>query len=467
MFCAVIISKNKYFRSVFYYNSTLLMKLRDLLFKQVPGYQLALFRICFGVILFFQFLDFKDMTTSFFAVAKIQLTYDFFHFVKPLPAPYLEYLYYVLMGFSVLFTLGIFYRVSAFVLFVGFSYTFLLDHTFYNNHFYLFIIMILLMMFTHADRWLSLKLTPKPKLLMEPISVPYWQVLMLQLQLFIMYFYGGIAKLNQEWLFYAQPVQAWLPDMLSADLYASLTTDQLIILAYFISYSGLLIDLLAGFMLLNKRTFPFIAVVLFIFHFSNSLLFNIGLFPWFGIVSLVLFVPQCYIEKFTDQITRENTHAVRSNLVIAMLALWFGFQFLFPLRHHAMPGWVFWGERGYKFSWFMKLRTKEPSLSIKVNFDNNPQNYYVQINEWLTKKQARSISYKPLLLAQFAQKLAIELKDEYQYDIRIYGMVHSSLHDHPAQHMIDTTADLTKVDALNDFYFKKLDWTIPFDPYAQ
>lgn len=443
------------------------MKLKDHLFKQVPGYQLALLRICFGVILFFQFLDFKSMTTSFFAAAKMQLTYDFFHFVKPLPMPYLEWLYYVLMGFSVLFTLGMFYRVSAFVLFLGFSYTFLLDQTFYNNHFYLFIIMIFLMMFTQADKYLSVKLTPKPKVLIEPNTVPNWQMLMLQLQLFIMYFYGGIAKLNQEWLFYAQPVKAWLPDMLGTDLYNSLSVDEVTLLAYFISYSGLFIDLLAGFLLLNKRTFPFMALVLFLFHLSNSFLFNIGLFPWFGMVSLVLFVPISYIKKLTQQVPTESSSTTRPRLVVAMLALWFSFQFLFPLRHHVMPGWVFWGERGYKFSWFMKLRTKEPSISIKVNFDNNPQDYYVQINEWLTKKQGRAISYKPLLLAQFAQKLAVELKDEYQHDIRIYGMVYSSLHDHPAQHMIDTTVDLTKVDALNDFYFKKLDWTLPFDPYAQ
>lgn len=407
------------------------------------------------------------MTTSFFAAAKVQLTYDFFHFVKPLLEPYLEYLYYVLMLCSVLFTLGLFYRLSALVMFLGFSYTFLLDQTFYNNHFYLFIIMIFLMMFTNADKWLSVKLTPKPKLLTEANTVPYWQLFMLQLQLFVMYFYGGIAKLNQEWLFYAQPVKAWLPDMLGPDLYNSFTIDELSLLAYFIAYSGLFIDLFAGFMLFNKRSFTFIAIVLFIFHFSNSLLFNIGLFPWFGILSLVLFVPQSNIEKLTKRVLNDNTTTVRSNLVIGMLALWFSFQFLFPLRHHVMPGWVFWGERGYKFSWFMKLRTKEPSISIKVNFDNNPQNYYVEINKWLTKKQGRAISYKPLLLAQFAQKLAIELKDEYQNDIRIYGMVYSALHEHPAQHMIDTTVDLTKVDALNDFNLQPLDWTLPFDPYAQ
>lgn len=443
------------------------MKLKDILFKQVPGYQLAVFRICFGIILFLQFLDFKSMTTSFFAGAKMQLTYDFFHFVKPLPLPYLEYLYYALMLFSVLFTLGMFYRVSAFILFIGFSYTFLLDQTFYNNHFYLFIIVTLLMMFTSADKFLSVKLTPKPKLLTQPNTVPNWQMLMLQMQLFIMYFYGGIAKLNQEWLFYAQPVKAWLPDMLGAELYSSFTTDQLTVLAYFISYSGLLIDLAAGFLLMNRRTFPFMALVLFLFHLSNSFLFNIGLFPYFGMLSLILFVPENYLQKLVKLPTINQVKPQMPKLTVALLAVWFTFQFLFPLRHHIIPGWVFWGERGYKFSWFMKLRTKEPSISIKVNFDNNPQDYYVQINEWLTKKQGRAISYKPLLLAQFAQKLAIELKDEYQHDIRIYGMVYSSLHDHPAQHMIDTTVDLTKVDAMNDFYLQPLDWTIPFDAYAQ
>lgn len=443
----------------------------------VSTVQLGIFRFFFGIILIFQFLNMKNNVVEFFRINKFQLTYDFFHFVKPLPDPYLSILFYALAGFSLLFSLGILYRISVWIITIGFLYVFLLEHVFYNNHYYLMILMLFIMCIGKEPKWGSLTFKPKLGLDFVDYKTPRWNLLLLQYMLFILYFCGGLAKINQEWMFYAQPIMSWLPDMLGENTVANMPVSMQTIIAYFITYTGLFIDLLAGFLLLSKKTFKYIAVVLIAFHTSNLFFFDIGMFPYFGIISIVLFLPTAYLKnwKFIIEEQLENDHLgmlslTRRKLITSFVVGWMVLHLALPFRGHFIRDWRMWHEIGWKFSWTMKLRTKETSIGIKVKFENDPEDYYIAMTEMLTTKQGRLVAYKPLLLVQFAHKLENYYEEMFpeKGEVKIYAEVSIKLHEHPYQPLVNPKQDLTQIAVKNKIFgFNKMEWVYFYDPYYQ
>jgi len=109
------------------------------------------------------------------------------------------YILFVVMGVSTIcIALGLFYRIALVSFFLTYGYIFLLEKTFYNNHHYLFLLVTFLLIFVDAHRCFSLDALRKEK--EEIKTVPHWHILILRAQIFIVYFYAGIAKLHKDWL---------------------------------------------------------------------------------------------------------------------------------------------------------------------------------------------------------------------------------------------------------------------------
>lgn len=437
---------------------------------------MGVFRWVFGLVMFFQFWIWLNEVPDFVANIHIRFTYDFFHWIKPLSPQGMSILLCVLMGFSLLLAVGVLYRISALAVFLGAFYVFHIEQTLYNNHYYLEILIAFLMLIVDGNAFAAIGSQKNS-------YVPRWQLLIFQLQFFVVYFYGGIAKLNTEWLIHAQPVLTWLPDMMPG-IYEKASEDTRLVIAYFISYSGLIFDLGIGFLLMGRKTYKLALVLLFLFHGSNALMFSIGVFPYFAFASSVLFVPSSVVLKWFNKIKTmwgRQTETLESipkllgistskkRFIVIFFSLWMAFQFLFPLRHWIIPGWVFWDERGYKFSWFMKLRSKTPLASIRIRVQGDPQDYYVEPEFFITKKQAQNAVYKPLDMVQFAHKLEKYIHDSIgeKRDVKVYAELYSQLHDHPMQMIIDPNQDLTAIDYENNFYIGSYSWIIPFDPNAK
>ena len=64
-------------------------------------------------------------------------------------------------------------------------------------------------------------------------------------------FFGGIAKINGDWL-RGEPLRAWLADRTDFPFLGRFFTDEPVV--WFMTYSGLLIDLLFVFYMLNRCT---------------------------------------------------------------------------------------------------------------------------------------------------------------------------------------------------------------------
>ena len=102
----------------------------------------------------------------------------------------------------------------------------------------------------------------------------------------VVYFFGGIAKLNADWL-QGQPMRLWLPGSIRLPGLEPLLAHPAS--ALLISWGGLLLDLLVVPALLWRRTRPYAFAAAIVFHLINSEMFDIGVFPWLAIWCTALF----------------------------------------------------------------------------------------------------------------------------------------------------------------------------------
>jgi hypothetical protein len=111
----------------------------------------------------------------------------------------------------------------------------------------------------------------------------------------IVYFYGGLAKLNSDWL-RGEPMRTWLTEGTSFPVIGPLCTQEWIV--YLFSYGGLLFDLLIVPFLLWRRTRLSAFTIALIFHLANAQMFTIGVFPYLAIAATALFFPPSWPRKF-------------------------------------------------------------------------------------------------------------------------------------------------------------------------
>jgi hypothetical protein len=340
---------------------------------------------------------------------------------------------------------GLFYRVSTTLFFLGFTYIFLLDKTNYLNHFYLISLISLIMIFVPAHRAFSLDALLRPKI--RSGSAPTWSLWLLRAQLGIAYFYGGIAKLNGDWL-HGVPMRMWLAERTDFPLIGHLFSEEWA--AYVFSYGGLLFDLLfVPFVLWRRTRFLALGVAL-VFHLMNSRLFSIGIFPWFMIAANLLFLNPGWprtIFRWGRMVDGQPANprldlGRRQRIAIAILGVYLAVQIFLPLRHHLYPGDVHWTEEGHYFSWRMKLRDKTGQAQFFVTDPVSQSSWEVDPFTYVTKRQYGEMIGQPDMILQLAQHIARSLREQGHVQIEVRAWVGVSLNGRHPQVLVDPAVDL-------------------------
>lgn len=350
---------------------------------------------------------------------------------------------------------GLFYRVSAALLCAALTYVFLLDKAQYLNHLYLLCLLGLLLAVAPAHRALSLDLLRARRAAPSSApaeTTPRYYLFALKVQIAIVYFYGGVAKLNGDWL-RGQPLTMWLADRADAPLVGPLLATPAAGLA--LSYAGLLIDLSMGFLLFSRRTFPLGAAIAVAFNLSNAFLFKIGIFPYAMIASLALFGDPSWPRRRLPFLFRAADRAAggvpapspaaprRRALPLALLHGYLLFHLAVPLRHWAYPGDVAWNEAGHRFSWRMKLRDKNVSeLDIHVLDPRTGVRESLDLGEWLTDRQLGEMCTRPDMLVDFARHVADRWQEDFGVRPIVTAKVVASLNGGPFRDLVDPTLDL-------------------------
>jgi vitamin K-dependent gamma-carboxylase len=433
----------------------------------VDGASLAAFRVGLGLLMLWQAMEYLlgGRLERYFVHASFHFKYPGLGWLEPLPEAWMRALFWLLAAAAVGIALGWHYRLSAAIFTLIHGYQFLLDEASYNNHDYLIALLGLLMTVVPAHGTFSLDARRRPAVASEVI--PAWSLWLLRFQLAMPYTYGGLAKLDADWLLRAQPMKIWLAHPGPGEWRIGLFREPWA--AYFFSWSGMVLDLLVVPALLWRKTRRFAVAVLIAFHLLNSQLFEIGVFPWLMICATVLFVEPDWPRRAGLLPRRRGPEAAKLTVSkgppsaaaragAALLAAYVGLQLLVPFRHLLYPGDVDWTEEGHHFSWRMKLRDKRGELRfLAIDPATRSAVVLTGVESVLTRRQQLAMHHDPDMIRQFAHLLAQGFRERGQGDMEIRVASSISLNGLPPQALVDPEVDLGSEPASP----APADWIVP------
>jgi hypothetical protein len=434
-------------------------RINQLLFKPVSIAPLVIFRIIFGVLLIFGAIRFiaNGWVYDMYIQPKMYFGYLGFEWVKPLPGNwmYLPFILFLVGAFGLL--LGAFYRFSSIILFLSFTYIELLDKSNYLNHYYFISLMTFLFIFVPANR--SFSLDVKRGRVKAIDKVPIWTIGAFKFQLAIVYIFAGIAKLESDWLFDAQPLKIWLQAHRDKPVFGTLFTKEWI--AYVFSWFGCFYDLFIVVFLLNQRTRGIAYFFVVVFHFITWYLLPIGIFPWVMICSTTIFFSNEFHEKVLNKLKSLikysesiSTIKPKQNTMITLgIVAFVLFQIFTPFRHLLYPGNLFWNEEGFRFSWRVMLMHKEGMATFYVKDRKSGREIEIKNKDFLSPTQHDQMVTQPDMILQYADFLQNKFNDtsifinNQLYKIiqpSVHAEIYVSLNGRPSQLFVSKKHDLTR-----------------------
>lgn len=356
---------------------------------------------------------------------------------------------------SLFIALGLLYRISAILFFLSYTYLELIDSALYLNHYYLISLIGLILIFLPAHERFGLD--SKLGITKKRNQTAAWTINIIRFQLIILYFFAGIAKIQSDWLLEAQPLKMWLNVHSDMPVVGSILTMEWT--AYFFAWFGCIYDLLIGFLLLLPGTRKWAYVFVVLFHLATGFLFNIGLFPYIMIALTLVFFGASFHDKVLKLLGEKkailkSTAYSWKNWVLIPIGFYCLFQITFPLRHLLHEGNVFWTEEGYRFSWRVKLVTKNGNAQFYVEDRETKRRIEIKNSDYLSAIQEKKMSVKPELILQFAHHLAEEFRDTiiqagnkefHLVKPKIYAEVNVSLNGRASHPLIDPNIDLSQI----------------------
>ena len=435
-----------------------------------------MFRVLFGALMAAQVWMLYPDIMSILRESPITLPYRPLAFVQPLPEPFMTGVFALGSLAALALAAGVWYRASVFIHWLCFTYLFLLDKSYFNNHYYLFSLFGLMLLFVSADRWGTISRAKNERNRTRPVA--YWQIFLFRLLIAIVFLFGAWAKVQKDWMVFAQPVQLWMDQRADWPIIGPVVAST--IAGYFIAWYGLLFDLSMAFALwfVPKKWYTLAAFAAF--NLANSVIFGIGLFPYMMLAALVIFFepewfrkvykakfpylgrlrPEEYQFRLMDFSKIEWRYPEsKKRLVLALMAVFFLIQIVMPLRRYVLyegrdPGWT---NRAHYFAWRMMLRSKGGvSVRFTIKDGASAQRKILYDTQFMARRHYRLLKKDPVSVHRYAQYLAEYARDSLGYaQPEVYVWTWNQLNQHPPQHIIDPDINL----AAAPFHpMKKAEW---------
>lgn len=392
-------------------------QLNKKLFQPTDALPLEIFRYLFILTLLLQFYSFHS--ARFLEAGIIAPVYLFafhgFEFLTKFPDGVIKLLYALLLLMPILMLIKRLFRYAVFVYLIAFSFFFLVEQSYYNNHFYLIIL--------YCAFWIFYN----PQKANGKLWIPGWVLLLFQIQLFIVYFYGGLVKINSDWLFHQEPARTLL-SVNAKQLFSSEIAKSTFAINY-LTYGGLIFDLVIGFLIFNRKTL-WIGIVLNIaFHLTNIFLFNIGdggdigIFPIMMICTNVMFIPAEQLRKLIQKLGWASQVVIPpgkgkladnmphySSKVKPWLVAYFIIQLLLPFRYHLIGSDVDWTGQASFFAWRMKSYTKQCGIRFFYQADASQPKKEYQMGRIINTMQIDRMAQHANMIYQFVQYIKSDLQ---------------------------------------------------------
>ncbi len=426
--------------------------------------------MAFGILMLASVIRFiaKGWVYDMYIRPKFFFPYYGFEWVKPLEGN-IMYIIFALLALSALFiALGLFYRISSAVFFMLFTYVELIDKTNYLNHYYFISIASFILIFLPAHRYFSLDSFHDKNL--KATHAPNYFILAIKGQVFIVYFFAGLAKINSDWLLHAQPLKIWLPAHSEMPLIGTLLTKEWV--AYAFSWFGCIYDLAIPFLLFMPRFVKPAYVMVIVFHLATSLFFNIGMFPYIMIVLTTIFFSEkfhLYIIQALGRVFKTHTNEdiafnyIPSRKTLRVLSvicvIHFTIQLLMPFRYLLYDGNLYWTEQGYRFSWRVMLMEKAGTAFFYVREKSTGRESEISNSDYLTPMQEKMMATQPDMMINYAHFLKEEFKLKGMQDPEIVVQSYVTLNGKASRLIVDKTTDLS----MEEDNMKPKKWIVSYE----
>lgn len=429
------------------------------LFEPIDNAALIVFRMFFGFLLFAETLG--AICTGWVYRNFIQPEFTFSHigleWLQPLPG-YGMYFYYATMSvFGLLVMLGYRYRLSLGAFTLLWAGVYFMQKESYNNHYYLLLLVCLIMWFLPANRYAALDAKRNPEI--RTTAMPRWCALALMFQISIVYFFAVVSKLYVHWLD-GSYINLLLTGPNRTVFVKGLFDQHWFHL--FIAWSGLAFDLLIIPLLLWRRTRTIAFIAALFFHLFNAIVLQIGIFPFFALSFVVFFYPPEKIRKVflrKKAVLPSGIETYRSQSGLYFLVPFFLIQLALPVRHHFIKGDVLWTEEGHRLSWRMMLRQKQGYATYKVIDKKTNAVLFYDPSQHLTQKQLGFISAKPDGIWQMCRHIKKEFAAQGK-EVAVYVNAMVSVNGEPFRSFVNPEVDISGADWN---YFGHSDWIILYN----
>ena len=380
-------------------------------FKSVDNIGLVLWRIAFGLLIALE--SFGAIVTGWVREVLMEPVFTFsfigFEWLQPLPG-FGMYFYYGLMGLCGLAVMiGFRYRMSMMLFALLWTGSYLMQKSAYNNHYYLLCLLSWIMVFLPAAKdfsWDALKTNTRRD------HMPFWVLILMIGQVWIVFTYAAVAKIYPDWID-GRVIALFMEGKKGFPIIGPWLQNEL--LQKIIIWGGIFFDALIIPGLLWRRTRVGAFILSLLFHLFNSIVFQIGIFPYMSIAfAFLFFSPQTLRQKFSPWLARFGPGIKPSSqradfagapwipvLIIGYLAI----QIILPLRHHLIQDSVLWTEEGHRISWRMMLRARKGITSFYVMEPGTGVKSVYPVRDLVTQKQLKMLSSHPDFIWQMAQKI--------------------------------------------------------------
>ena len=381
-------------------------------FAPVDIASLVFFRVAFGGLMVGHMLHyfFHGRIANMWINPRFHFKYAGFSWVEPWPGNGLYIHCAVLAVLALFITLGLFYRASAILFCLGYTYLFLIDAATWVNHTYLICLLSFLLFLVPAHRAFSIDARLRPRLRSQ--MTPAWALWLLRTQMGLVYFFAGIAKLSPDWL-QAEPLRIWLPSF-SLPILGQVFQFEWTFYAF--SYGALFLDLFAVALLLWRRTRMAFFCVATMFHLFNAYFFYIGIFPYLAIAGTTLFLDPDWPRRALSILGLKLQPAVlkaedapssfKRMAVLSFAAIYIAIQVLVPLRPFLHRGGVEWVSAEHRFCWRMMLVDEWVQANFYVMDPNSGETFHVLPQDYLLPWQIARMGWHSDLTVEFAHYLA-------------------------------------------------------------
>lgn len=431
------------------------------LLRQTDNAPLVVFRIFFGFLLACETIG--AIITGWVRHNFIEPKFTFSHigmeWLQPLPCIGM-YIWFVVMGVLGLMVMaGYKYRFSIIAFTVLWAGVYYMQKTSYNNHYYLLLLISLIMCFLPANRFASADAKINPAI--KRYSMPVWCSMVMVVQVSIVYLFATVAKLYPGWLDGTFAYNL-LNNSITLPFFRNVLVNKPF--ALFIAYAGIAFDLLVVPLMLFKRTRTLAFIASVIFHIFNSITLQIGIFPFFALSFAVFLYPpetirKIFLRRKPNVIIQPSNATAGSAILRYFFVPYFILQLALPIRHYFIKGDVLWTEEGHRLSWRMMLRSRNGFTQFTILDKATGKPVYYAVDRELTKKQYAVMATRPDMIWQTAQHIKKHFAAQGK-EVGVYAESRIAINQGPYLALIDPRADLAA--AKWDYFFHN-EWILLYD----